>query len=58
MRLAGGGREQAQVAGLGDGFCPTVGAQLGVQVIYVGLDGVDRDVQFAGDFWHGQVGRG
>jgi LuxR family transcriptional regulator, maltose regulon positive regulatory protein len=53
----GGGREQAQVAGPGDRLGPVVGAELGVEVAHVGLDGVDRDVQLAGDFRPGQVGR-
>jgi hypothetical protein len=53
---AGQGCEQAQVAGQGNGLGAVVGAELGVQGTQVGLDGVDRDIQFAGDFRPGQVG--
>src|SRR6516165_4623230 len=53
---AGRGREQAQVAGQGNGVGPVVGAELGVQGTHVELDGVGRDVQLAGDFRPGQVG--
>src|SRR5215469_7330772 len=53
---AGGGGEQAQVAGPGDGLGPAVGAKLGVQVADMGLDGIGRDIQLAGDFRPGQVG--
>jgi pimeloyl-ACP methyl ester carboxylesterase len=49
--------EQAQVPGPGDGFGAAVGAQLGVDVAHVGLDGVVRHRQFAGDLRPGQVGR-
>jgi hypothetical protein len=45
------------VAGSGDGLGPAVGAELGVQVAHLRLDGVERDVQFAGDFRPRQVGR-
>src|SRR5260370_10223678 len=52
-----GGCEQAQGAGAGDGLAAPVRAELQVEVVDVGLDGVRRDGQLAGDLRPGQVGR-
>jgi hypothetical protein len=54
---ARGGGEQAQGAGARDRPSPPVRAELRVQVAHVGSDDVQRDVQFAGDLRHGEVGR-
>src|SRR5882672_3161500 len=49
----GDGGEQAKVTSAGDGLGPAVGAELGVQVADVGLDGVPGDRQFGGDLLRG-----
>ena len=55
-RTRSGGGEQAEGAGEVDGFGAVAGAELGVQVPGVGLDGVGGDRQLAGDFRSGQAG--
>jgi NADPH-dependent 2,4-dienoyl-CoA reductase/sulfur reductase-like enzyme len=52
-----GGGQEAEGAGVLDGRGAAVSAELGVQVVHVGFDGVGRDIQLAGDLWPRQVGR-
>ena len=54
---ARGRGEQAEYAGSLDGLAAVVGVELGVEMLEVGLDGVDRHVQLARDFLVGEVGR-
>ena len=52
-----GGCQQAEGSGARDGVGSPVRAELGVQVAHMGADGVDRDVQLAGDLRPREIGR-
>ena len=55
--LRGGGREQAQGAGVVHRLVTGVDAELGVQVAPVSADGVHRHEQLSGDLVGGEVSR-
>ena len=40
-----------------DGLAAAVDAELGVQMVHVGADGVHREAQLSGDLGSGEVGR-
>jgi hypothetical protein len=55
---ARGRGEQAECAGSLDSLAAAVGVELGVEILDVGLDGVDRHIQLARDLLiGGLVGR-